>query len=54
MALIALVFATLAAAGCKGGGEYIPPLKPVGDGVPGDLPALEKEEFAALRIIVNG
>lgn len=53
-ALIVLALAVTAAAGCKGGGEYIPPLKPVGNGVPADLPALGKEDYATLRIIVNG
>lgn len=44
----------LGLAACSGGGEYIPSLKPVGDGVPSDLPALGADEAAVLRLRING
>ena len=45
---------TLLGLAACGGGEYIPPLKPVGDGVPSDLPALRADEAAVLRLTING
>lgn len=44
----------LGLAACSGGGENIPPLKPVGDGVPSDLPALASGDWAVLRLTING
>ena len=44
----------LGLAACSGSGEYIPPLKTVGDGVPSDLPALAADEAAVLRLTING
>lgn len=42
------------AAGCQGSGEYIPPLKPLGEGVPADLPALGSDDFTIVRLVING
>lgn len=39
---------------CKGGGEYVPPMKPLGEGMPADLPALSEQDFAAVRLTING
>lgn len=36
------------------GQEVIPPLRPVGEGVPKDLPALGPDQFAVVRLIING
>ena len=38
---------------CKGG-EYVPPMKPLGEGMPADLPALSEQDFAAVRLTING
>lgn len=39
---------------CRSGGEYVPPLRSIGEGVPADLPALGASDFAVLRLVVNG
>jgi hypothetical protein len=41
-------------AGCQSGGEVIPPRASVGPGVPADLPALGQDEFAVVRLVING
>ncbi|MEK7465770.1 MAG: hypothetical protein AAB074_00010 [Planctomycetota bacterium] len=42
------------AAGCGGQGEYVPPLRPLGPGIPADLPELAPGQWAAMRLVVNG
>lgn len=49
-----LMLVALVALGACASKEYVPPLKPVGEGVPKDLPALAEQDFAALRLTING
>ena len=48
---LTLGFGTIA---CHTSAEYVPPLRLLGDGVPADLPPLAADDFAVLRLIVNG
>ena len=44
----------VAAIACRTGGEYVTPLRSLGEGVPADLPALAASDFAVLRLVLNG
>lgn len=48
------LFVAALAAGCGGTGERIAPLRPLGEGVPADLPALAPGQWAVVRLAVNG
>lgn len=50
---ISALFATLVA-GCGGTGERIAPLRPLGEGIPADLPPLAPGQWAVMRLVVNG
>ncbi|MFY9344328.1 MAG: hypothetical protein WAT39_17685 [Planctomycetota bacterium] len=50
----AFLFAVAALAGCRGGAEYVPPFRALGDGVPPDLPDLAAGDFAVLRLAIHG
>lgn len=43
----------LVLAGCAEG-EYIPPELPLPQGVPADMPALGRDQFAVLRLKIHG
>ena len=50
--MFVLVLGALGA--CKATGETIPPIRPLGPGVPLDLPALGEDDFAIVRLVING
>ena len=52
-----LAFPVLVAAlvaGCGGSGENVAPLRPLGAGIPADMPALAPGQWAVVRLVVNG
>ena len=49
-----LTLVTLVALAACASKEYVPALKPMSDGVPKDLPVLAEQDFAALRLTING
>lgn len=50
--LFVLVLGVLGA--CKATGETIAPIRALGPGVPSDLPALGENDFAVVRLVING
>ena len=51
---ILFALAVGALGGCRATPEAIAPLRHVGAGVPSDLPVLGGDDFAIIRLVING